>query len=367
MKHFRSFLFLTFITAALLFQPISVTHAQEPTQNQKATQDVQTDETEPQPTLQPKEKPEGGIDLTVSPVFINLLTDPGKKVSSQIKIKNNSNQTEYLAIKLAKFEASTDGSMPKLMKLDPNDEFLKWISFSESQFTLASNQTKTITVTVTPAKTAGLGYYYGVIFQRIAEKDPAVGESIVAGAPAVSILLEVKSPNAKREIQLVDFTTDKLFYEYLPTTFKVKVSNTGNIHIVPGGNIFIDSLKTKEIAILPFNAPRGNILPDSERTYEVIWNDAMIVTTREDKDGKTSYKTSWDFAKADKFRIGKYTAHVLMVYDNGERDVPLEATVSFWVIPWKILAGLAIVTIFVVIGVRSTLSSWLRKLKSSKK
>jgi hypothetical protein len=30
-----------------------------------------------------------------------------------------------------------------------------------------------------------------------------------------------------------------------------------------------------------------------------------------------------------------------MVYDNGQRDVPMEATVSFWVIPWRLIGGLA--------------------------
>jgi hypothetical protein len=28
-----------------------------------------------------------------------------------------------------------------------------------------------------------------------------------------------------------------------------------------------------------------------------------------------------------------------MVYDNGQRDIPMEATVSFWVIPWRLIGG----------------------------
>jgi hypothetical protein len=39
-----------------------------------------------------------------------------------------------------------------------------------------------------------------------------------------------------------------------------------------------------------------------------------------------------------------------MVYDNGQRDVPIEATVSFWVIPWRLVGGLLIVSIFALIG-----------------
>ncbi len=327
--------------------------AQSPSLSVKTPQSSDTD-TKAQPTLSvPEGKlPQSGINLTISPTFLNLLTDPGKKVSAPIKIKNNGNETEYMEIVLAKFEASEDGSAPKLIDIEDTDEFYQWISFSAPQFILAPNQTKTITVSITPAKTAGLGYYYGVIFRRIQEKQAGAGEAVITGAPAVSILLEVKSPHAKRELQLIDFTTDHLFYEYLPTTFNIKVKNTGNIHLIPGGDIFIDSLKQKQMAIIPLNPGRGNILPKTQRTFTTSWNDAMILRVPDEKKkdietakGVTTFKTTYDLAKADKFRIGKYTAHALLVYDNGERDVPLEATVSFWVVPWKLIGGAILIII----------------------
>jgi hypothetical protein len=34
-----------------------------------------------------------------------------------------------------------------------------------------------------------------------------------------------------------------------------------------------------------------------------------------------------------------------MVYDNGQRDVPIEATVSFWVIPWRVVGAGAVILI----------------------
>jgi ABC-type glycerol-3-phosphate transport system permease component len=35
-------------------------------------------------------------------------------------------------------------------------------------------------------------------------------------------------------------------------------------------------------------------------------------------------------------RFGKYTAKMLLVFDDGARDVPIEGVVSFWVIPWRL-------------------------------
>lgn len=300
-----------------------------------------------------------GINLTVSPVFINLLTDPGKETSSKIKITNNSNITENLSTHLVKFKAAENGTQPTIEDIDKNDEFAKWVSFSENSFTLAPQETKTVTVKISPPESAALGYYYAVVFQRTSENKAEKTGTLVSGAPAVSILLEVKSPKAKREIQIVDATTDKLFYEYLPTDIQIKVKNTGNIHIIPVGNIFIDWGRKKDIGILTFNEGRGNILPNTERTFITTWGDAMI--TR--KDGKTQY----DITKADKFRIGRYTANVLVVYDDGQRDIPLEAQVSFWVFPWKIVAVIIAIGLLMLLGIRSMLSSGAQKLRKSRK
>lgn len=51
----------------------------------------------------------------------------------------------------------------------------------------------------------------------------------------------------------------------------------------------------------------------------------------------TRLKIHWDNLR--QFRFGKYTANLLMVFDNDERDVTLESTTTFWVIPYKLLGG----------------------------
>lgn len=337
--------------------------AQSPTTKPKVT-------ATPTPLVPPQD-PNVGINLGVSPVFINLATDPGKAVSSQIRIRNNNNIREYLQLDLLKFQASNTGETPQLVDVDPQDEFLQWIDFSEKQFTVDPNETKNIKFTVTPSQDAALGYYYAIVVNRIKEgKEGKIGATI-AGAPAISLLLSVRSPNAKRELQLVDFTTDKLVYEELPVEFRVRVKNTGNIHIIPFGDIFIDWGSQESIGGVQINPGRGNILPGSERTYRANWEDGFMVRVLkrengkdvEDKNGNKVYETKWDFAKVNKLRIGKYTANLLFVYDNGERDVPLEAKVSFWVIPWKILAAVLVLIFFILVGIKNTVSSLFRRKK----
>ncbi len=325
----------------------------------------------PSPKLNaPIQSPPTGISLTLSPVFLNLVTDPGERVTSQFRVTNNNNFREYLEISVKKFIPSPSGDSPVIQDATNEDEFVDWVEFSEQQFTLDPNQTKTVRFTVSPPKEANLGYYYSFVVQRIASQEKSGVGPAIAGSTALPVLLEVKSPNAKREVQIVDFKTDKLFYEYLPTNFVLTLKNTGNVHIAPSGDIFIDSMWNKEVAIVSANKGRGNILPNSQRNYTSTWDEGFAVRTAKTKDGKTlkndkgeiEYEIKYDFTKANEFRFGKYTANLILVYDNGERDIPLEAQVSFWVIPWKILGVGLIIVVLALVGLKSAVLNNVLKL-----
>ena len=65
-----------------------------------------------------------------------------------------------------------------------------------------------------------------------------------------------------------------------------------------------------------------------------------------DRNDKPITMLQWDFSKASRLKFGHYTARLVMAYDNGMRDVPLEATVGFWVVPMRVIgAGLLILTL----------------------
>ncbi len=349
-------LFVTSVLAPVLVQAQSPTGASRPT---------------PTPTAAPRgSTPTTGINLTVSPSFLNLTTDPGKSLESEFRITNNSNFSETLTVTVAKFMIDSEGK-PTLSDVTPDDAFADWVTFSENQFTIASNQTKTVSFTVSPPETASLGYYYAFVISRVDQTSGTTQGAAISGSPALLTLLEVRSENTKREVQVLDFSTDKLWYEYLPTEFKIQVKNSGNVHIVPTGNIFIDQGGKKDIAILAVNESRGNVLPATEREYTSSWSDGFAVRVPKEENGslirnengEIVYTTKYDFQKADKFRIGKYTANLLLVYNNGERDVPIEASVSFWVIPWKIIGVVTIILLFMLLGVRSTIVSNIRRFK----
>ncbi len=314
---------------------------------------------------------DAGLRLVTSPLPVTLSGEPGTSVTTDLKIKNGGTETETLKVSIMKFRAYEDSGKPALMEREPGDTFFDWVHFSEPTFTLAPNEWKTVTATIDIPQEAAFGYYYAFVFSRAGEEVPSQEkETTLVGGTAVLVLLDVSVPNAKREVELAEFSLDRSWYEFLPVTFTVRLKNTGNVHVAPRGNIFIDQGDHHDVALLEVNREKGNILPDSNRTFEASWDDGFPVYTNKivdgktvlDEEGKAEQELSWNWNNAAKLRFGKYTAKMLLIYDDGQRDIPLESEVSFWVIPWRLIGGVVVIALFALLGIRSTLKSLWQKI-----
>jgi hypothetical protein len=317
---------------------------------------------------------DGGLLLVTSPLPISISGEPGTTVTTDLRVKNGGSQPENLEVSIMKFRAYEDSGKPQLMERESGDDYFNWVRFSEPTFTLAPNEWKTVTATIDIPKEASFGYYYAFVFSR-AENDaePKERETAIVGGTAVLVLLEAKVPDAVRKVEVTEFSLDRKFYEFLPTTFTVRLKNTGNVHIAPRGNIFIDQGDKKDIAILEINREKGNILPSSQRDFETVWADGFPVYVDKmkdgarvrDEEGNGVTELSFDWKNASKLRFGKYTAKMFLIYDDGQRDVPIEGEVSFWVIPWRGILLAGAILLFALVGFRSTLRGiWGRLVKN---
>src|SRR3989344_885055 len=288
-----------------------------------------------------------GFSLTTSPPPINLTPPPGKPVSTELRVKNNSTDSQKLKVSLYKFSVN-DQSEVQISEPAPSDEYIKWVSFNPQTFEAAPNEWRTIKMSIDVPKDAALGYYYAVGFSAADAPKATPGAATLQGQVITFVLLDVQVPGAQRELKVTSFKANRSTYEFLPVTFTVTVANTGNIHLVPSGNIFV-TRGDKTFATLSINPGQGNILPNSSRTFTVEWKDGFpLYEPKTGPDGNplinpktNSVETQlkWDFDNPlSKFRIGKYNAKLVMIYDDGQRDVPIEGSLSFWVLPWRILA-----------------------------
>ena len=296
-----------------------------------------------------------GLNLTTSPLPINLVAEPGSTVTADLRVRNDGVKTQKIKVGLLKFDAYGQEGKPRLMERGAGDDYFDWVSFSQTTFDAVPGVWQNIKMTITVPKSAAFGYYYAVTFSLADLGAPTAGQrqAAIAGSAATLVLLEALSPNAKRQIDVAEFSTDHSLYEFLPASFKVNLRNSGNVHVIPRGTIFI-SKDGQDVGTVDINADRGNVLPASNRLFTGQWLDGFpsyhlkeangkVVL---DKNGKEVQELKWDFGQLSKLRFGKYTAHLLMAYDDGKRDVPVESELTFWVIPWRVLGvGLLVVVV----------------------
>ena len=302
-----------------------------------------------------------GLHLVNSPVTVSLHAFPGRVITTQLKINNAGLLPQMLSGSVNGFTAFKDTGQPNLFENPPADNYFSWATITPKVFQIGPGEWKTIAVTFTVPKDAANDYYYAITFKpigKVINDQTGLPQAGLKGGIATLVLLNVDSPNAHRSAKLESFTTDSSFYEYLPVKFAVKIKNTGNVHLVPKGNIFI-SLMHDDKVTLEINKANGATLANSIRSYTLNWDDGFLHYGYKmqadkyvlDSNGKKVEELQWNFNQLQSIRIGKFTAHVTMVYDDGKKDVPLDGEVSFWVIPWKILIGIAIIGLLFFIGI----------------
>lgn len=310
------------------------------------------------------QEPSGEFSLQVTPSPLVFSAKPGVSTTVPLKIRNAGPQTEVLKIEPKSFKLNQLTGDISLLN-EPPREVDSWISFSDPVFTVKPGEWFTQNVTFDPPETVGFSYSF--VLQISRTQDPTVkeGERGLKGTVAVFTLINIDRPDATKKLEIASFSTNKNVYEYLPVSLSTTLRNTGNTILQPYGNIFIQRNydDPEPIATLPFNDQRGYILPDTTRTLTNSWDDGFPVYTTTTKDGKDSTGLSWNWSNSSNLRFGKYTAKLVAVYSDGVRDIPLEATTQFWVLPWKfMLAALVVIAIF-AFGIWSMISRFVKGIR----
>ena len=118
------------------------------------------------------------------------------------------------------------------------------------------------------------------------------------------------------------------FFETGPIGFTERLKNTGTVHVKPVGYVDVRNMFNKRIAQLPVSNPARNVLPDSIRKF-----DQQLEAKR---------------------LFGRYTATMNVSY--GKTNKLTSKTISFWVIPYKliliVLAGLVLLIVLFRQGLR---------------
>lgn len=311
---------------------------------------------------------QGSFDVTVSPTFIEVSAKPGATVNQSVRLRNN---TEKMINVKPEIKAMGANEAGELTIKDTNEEHIKWLTIKNESISLRPREWSTVSFSIKIPESAAYGYYWAVSFTSEGGSITQGPGSSVTASLAVPILLSVQKPGAKTEGNLLDFKTDSAMYEYPPVKFTIKFQNSGNVHIRPQGNIFIEDFFGNPVATLNINENQGGILPQTFKNFENTWNDGFIVyepkeengNPKLDENGKPQMDMKMNWQKILDLRIGRYTATALVLISGEQRDYTYEKTITFFVFPWKVVLIIIAITIFVGIGLFTTSRTIFRKIK----
>lgn len=300
---------------------------------------------------------EGEFYLQVSPSPLVATLKPGQQSTLDLKIRNAGTQQEKLTIVPRSFKVNSSGKVEFNDALPP--EVASWLKFSAKDFSVAPGQQYEQKMTIDVPKDAGFSYSFALLITR--QDTPSLdinkGQEL-KGQVAVFALLNIDRPGATRELKLEKLSTEAGIYEYLPSTVTLRLKNTGNTIVQPAGDIFMQrgSQDESPIDTLPVNKSGGYILPGTVRELSAQWDNGFPVVRKGTEQGVPSEHLDWNWGNLSNIRIGHYTAKAVVIYSDGQRDIPLVAEVGFWVIPWKLLLGALAIAALLLFGVWSIIS-----------
>ncbi|MEI6237837.1 MAG: hypothetical protein WCP03_04545 [Candidatus Saccharibacteria bacterium] len=266
--------------------------------------------------------------IEISPALVELNATNGGTYNIVLNVKNITASTLSYTSSTDDFAAADESGSPKVIlddQLPVTASIKTWVNM-DAEFILQPRQTKTITANIVVPTDAEPGGHYGIL--RFSGAAPIMEDSGVSLSTSAGVLVLIRvAGDINEKASLASFYSaqnDKQswFFENSPIDFVTRIQNEGNIHIKPAGNIEVRDVFNNLVSMVPVNEDKSNILPDSIRKFS----------------GQLSQ--NWLF--------GHYTASLALGY--GTTGQAITATISFWVIPYKIiLIGLfALITIIFI-------------------
>jgi hypothetical protein len=253
--------------------------------------------------------------LQISPALVELNATPGKTYTVTLHVTNVTASDLAYGTSADDFNAADETGTPHILldsTLPSTVSIRSWIA-SIAPFTLRAGKSQVITAQITVPTNAEPGGHYGVLrFSGSAPelKDTGVGLSASAG---VLMLIRVDGAITEKASLASFFSetngTQSSFFESGPLTFVTRIKNDGNIHVKPIGSIELRDAFGGLVTTMPVNADKSNVLPSSTRRFEA------------------QYNNTWMF--------GLYTANLTLGY--GTTGQAITSTISFWVIPYKLI------------------------------
>ncbi len=255
----------------------------------------------------------GGNGMKISPVRSDLTINPGQSQTVTVNVQNVTNAPATLRVVINDFVASDDESGKPAIILDedkfaPTRSLKKYIA-NVPNVTLQPNEQKAVKITINVPKDAPGGGYFGAI--RFAPAGDNSDKNVTLSASVGSLVLVSVPGDIKNDLRLVSLDVRRgssaqvLFTSNKDLKAAVRFENKGNIQEQPFGKLVLKKgdkvLQTIEINNTD---PRGNVLPDSIRRFELDLNKVGNF-------GKYTVQGNFGFGTSGQLLSGETTFYVV--------------------------------------------------------
>lgn len=263
--------------------------------------------------------------IVISPPTIEHKLNPGEGAEGVLKVTNNGTKDLTFGANIHDFIVEDKDGTPIILTEDVLSEKYSgasWIAVTPNTFTVPAGTVKEVNYFLqVPADAAPGGRYAAAIYEPIdAIQVEGTGAGVNTQLGSLFYITVAGPVTEKAEISL--FTVPG-FSEYPPVSVVTEIVNNSDLHVKPSGNLVIKNMFGQEIARQEFTG--GNIFPETTLQY---------VNT---------------FFSDSGFKVGRYTAELSAIYGQ-DNNLPLNASVSFIIFPWKIaLAATLVIAILIVV------------------
>lgn len=137
-------------------------------------------------------------------------------------------------------------------------------TLSVSELTIAPQQKGTVTALVKNTSNLQQGGHYGAVLFSL--KDSNISGQVAIRQTVASLLFIVKKGGSEAHLTMAKVALDQPWLR-LPRDLTLSVSNFGNVHAVPSGNVRLLDPFGRVVETTPLNTANGKVLPETTRNF----------------------------------------------------------------------------------------------------
>lgn len=204
-----------------------------------------------------------GQGLEISPPTQELTVDPGETRNITATIRNRSNSSLPIKVRIEDFTAS--GEEGQIAITQAGDySVTTWTALSPTSFTLSPNAEREVTATITVPKDAAGGRYGSFVF-GVKPETPTGGAAALSQQIASLFLLRISGPVS--ENVLLDSFDAPMYSEFGPIPLSLRFTNSGNVHSKVYGVITVYDVLGRKIDDVVVQGT--NVFPNARRLITV--------------------------------------------------------------------------------------------------